>query len=103
MRINLDWQPFFDVAERELPYRERIAAYAGIARARFESERFEEFCDRHLPHLDEVAWKYFGDDRARAAVRRKVEALFPEHEWDQFTEHFWQAIQTWRAEDAPSR
>jgi hypothetical protein len=51
----------------------------------------------------EVAWKYFGDDRARAAVRRKVEALFPEHEWDQFTEHFWQAIQTWRAEDAPSR
>jgi hypothetical protein len=103
MRINLDWQPFFDVAERELPYRERIAAYAGIARARFESERFEEFCDRHLPHLDEVAWKYFGDDRARAAVRRKVEALFPEHEWDQFTEHFWQAIQTWRAQDAPSR
>jgi hypothetical protein len=33
-------------------------------------------------------------------VRLKVEALFPEHEWEQFTEHFWQAIQRWRAADA---
>jgi hypothetical protein len=29
-----------------------------------------------------------------------VLALFPEHEWEQFTEHFWQALQRWRAWDA---
>jgi hypothetical protein len=28
-----------------------------------------------------------------------VQALFPEHEWDQFTEHFWQSIQDWRARE----
>jgi hypothetical protein len=68
-----------------------------------EAERFEEFCAKHLSHLDEVAWQFFGTDRARHAVRTKVEALFPKHEWDTFTEHFWNELQVWRAEDAAAR
>ena len=103
MRQNLDWTPYFEVAEQGLPYRERIKAYAAIANERFETERFEEFCEKHLGHLDEIAWEYFGDDRARNAVRKKVEALFPEHEWDEFTDHFWDRIQDWRDEDAKQR
>ncbi len=103
MRQNLDWEPFFEVAEQDLPYRERLAGFAKIAHDRFETARFEEFCDTHLANLDEVAWEYFASDQARAAVRGKVEALFPEHEWDEFTEHFWSRIQDWRAWDASSR
>ena len=67
-----------------------------LQRARFETDRFEEFCDTHLSRLDEVAYEYFGDDRAKEAIRRKVVKLFPEHEWDEFTEHFWEEVQTWR-------
>ena len=59
-------------------------------------EAFREFCDTHLAHLDAVALDYFGSERARNAVRRKVEALFPEHEWDEFTDLLWSRIQTWR-------
>ncbi len=103
MRLNLDWAPFFKVAEQELPYRERLREYARIARRRFDAERFQEFCDKHLAHLDEVAWEYFGDERARTAVRKKVQALFPEHEWDHFTEHFWGKLQEWRESDAAQR
>lgn len=100
-RQNLDWAPFQKVAaKKDLGYREKVAQYAEIARKRFETERFEEFCAEHLGDLDAVAREYFGSDRAREAVRIKVEALFPEHEWDEFTEHFWQAIQRWRAQDA---
>ena len=77
--------------------RERLAAYGKIARERLEADRFEEFCDKHLGALDEVAHQYFGEDRAREAVSRKVRALFPEHEWEEFTEHFWNEIQTWRS------
>jgi hypothetical protein len=29
-------------------------------------------------------------------VRLKVEALFPDHEWEEFTELFWEKIQIWR-------
>jgi len=103
MRQNLDWQPFYDVAEQDLPYRERLTAYAAIARERLEADRFEEFCEKHLGHLDEVAWEYFGTETARNAIRKKVEALFPEHEHDEFTEYFWSAISDWRAWDAERR
>ena len=59
-------------------------------------EPFEAFCAEHLGHLDEVLWEFFGTDIARDAVRAKVEALFPEHEHEEFTEHFWGLIQRWR-------
>jgi hypothetical protein len=98
MRVNLDWEPFFAIARRELPFRERLAAYAAVARERLDTDRFERFCAAHLAHLDEAAWEFFGTPRAREAVRLKVAALFPEHEVDAFTELFWSRIQAWREE-----
>ncbi|MEM7482168.1 MAG: hypothetical protein AAF481_13410 [Acidobacteriota bacterium] len=97
MRQNLDWQPFYDLAERDgMKYRERLAAYGALARERFQADEFEEFCERHLSHLDEVAIDFFGSDVAHDAVHRKVAALFPEHEIEQFTDHFFGMIQFWR-------
>jgi hypothetical protein len=100
MRLNLDWKPFLQVADRELPFEEKLALYEKIAHERFQTERFEAFCAKHLAHLDEVAWEYFGSSRAKNAIRKKVEALFPEHEWAEFTEHFWARIQKWREANA---
>ena len=102
MRANLDWSPFFAVLDQEMSFRERLSAYAGIARERFETDRFEEFCATHLAHLDEVADAFFGSDIARDAVRKKVTALFPAHEIDEFTEMFWQRIQDARRVEKPS-
>ena len=97
MRHHVDWTPFFLVAEDpDLDPRQKLAAYAEIAAERYETERFEEFCARHLADLDEVTWEYFASDRAREAVRRKVAVLFPAHEVDSFTDHFWGLIQFWR-------
>jgi|CXWL01.1.fsa_nt_gi hypothetical protein len=103
MRINLDWQPYYAVLEQGLPLRERLAAYAGIARQRFEVERFHAFCDEHLANLDEVTWEFFGTAVAKDAVRKKVTALFPAHEIDQFTDHFWQKIQDWRRDTSSGK
>ena len=97
MHANLDWGPFYRVAERDLAPRERLAAYAKLAREQFEADRFAEFCDTHLAHLDEVADEFFGSDIARDAIHQKVSALFPAHEIEQFTELFWQRIQHARA------
>ena len=100
MRANLDWQPFFDIAERDLAPRERLRAYADLARQRLENDRFEEFCAKHLSQLDAVADAFFGSQTCHDAVRKKVEALYPEHEIEQFTELFWQRIQHWRTLEA---
>ena len=102
-RRNLDWAPYFAVREKNLPYREQLREYGKLAEAHFDAERFGEFCDTHLANLDEIAWEFFGSDVARDAVHRKVEALFPAHEVEQFTEHFWGLLQFWRKTDADRR
>lgn len=103
MRMNQDWKPFFDIARDEPDPRARLAACAALARKRFDAARFDEFCAKHLPHLDEVAWEFFATDKARHAVRIKVAALFPAHEVDAFTELFWSRIQLWREHEAHGR
>ena len=95
MRKAVDWEPFYEVADRDLSFEERLAEYARIANERFETDRFEEFCAEHLAHLDEVALEFFGTDTAKEAVRAKVESLFPKHEHEKFTEHFWGLIRFW--------
>jgi hypothetical protein len=100
MRQNLDWQPYFDAAARESSYETRLAAYATLARSHFDTDRFEEFCASHLARFDEISWEFFGSDAARAAVRAKVEALYPPHEVERFTERFWTRIQQWRRQES---
>lgn len=96
-RKNLDWEPFYAVAKvQDMPYRDKLRAYAKIANDRFETARFEEFCAQHLPHLDEVAWEFFGTQPAKTAIRAKVAALYPKHEVEPFTELFWGRVQAWR-------
>jgi len=100
MRQNLDWQPFWNAVEPDMPYRDRLRATAQVAEKHFDTARFEAFCDKHLAHLDEVVWEFFATDAAREAVRLKVEALFPADEVADFTELFWSRIQRWRDEEA---
>ena len=101
MRRTLDWQPFYDVAALDLPYTEKLDRYAAIAEERLETARFEEFCAKHLGHLDEVTSDFFGTAEAKEAVRLKVVALFPPHEVERFTELFWGRIQGWRKAGCP--
>ena len=102
-RRNLDWAPYYAVRERNLPYREQLREYGKLAEQHFDTPRFLEFCDVHLAQLDEVAWEFFGSAQAKDAVRLKVEALFPAHEVEQFTEHFWGLLQFWRKTDQDRR
>jgi hypothetical protein len=99
MRRNMDWAPFYEVADRDLPFREKLSEYARIAHERFETERFREFCQTNLGHLDELAYDFFGSDVLRDAIRQKVTALFPPHEIEEFTELFWSRVQRWREQE----
>lgn len=96
MRHHVEWAPFFAIAAEDAPFDEKLRRYAAVASGRYETERFEAFCDEHLGELDEIAWEYFSTDRAKEAVRRKVAVLFPEHEVATFTDHFWGLLQFWR-------
>lgn len=96
MRKTLDWEPFYEIARTDRSFPEKLEAYANLALRRFDADRFEEFSAKHLGHLDEVAWEFFGTSDAREAVRKKVDALFPDHEVEEFTNLFFSRIQRWR-------
>jgi hypothetical protein len=98
--LPLEWPAYFEAVEDGMTLRERLDVLVPMARARFDADHFEDFCERHLGHLDEVTHEWFGTEEARDAVRRKVAALFPPHEVDEFTELFFHRIQQWREDDA---
>jgi hypothetical protein len=101
MKLHPQWQPFFDIADdASLSFDEKLDKYDEIARAHFDADRFTEFCDEHLPHLDRLALDYFGTEGFRTAVRKKVSALYPEHEIEEFTNHFFGLVQFWRKTEA---
>jgi hypothetical protein len=96
MRRNLDWEPYFKIAAKDLSPHEKLRGYALLAREHFATDSFREFCAKHLAHLDDVAYEFFGSTEARDAVRKKVTALYPAHEIEQFTELFFNRMQEWR-------
>jgi hypothetical protein len=101
MRVGLDWQAFYDVCQPGMTVEERLRACGALAKERLDAQRFYEFCEQHLTHLDEVADEFFAGERARDAIREKVTSLYPEHEVEEFTELFWDRIQRSRADEPP--
>ena len=97
LSTNLEWDRYFEIADSDRSFEEKLKAYTAVAMRRFDANRFNEFCAEHLGHLDEVAHEFFGSDVVMDAIRQKVTALYPEHEIDQFSELFWNRIQAWRA------
>jgi hypothetical protein len=103
MKTNLNWQSYFEIADQDIPFEEKMAGYVSLAREHFSVDEFESFCDTHLPQLDEVAYEFFASDTALDAIREKVTALYPEDEIESFTELFWSRVQKWRQQEGSSR
>jgi hypothetical protein len=101
MRRTPDWEPFLAIANLDMPFADKLDRYAALADKLFARDEFDEFCAKHLPHMDEVADAFFATTEAKDAVRQKVAALFPAHEVEKFTELFWSRIQDWRAAGCP--
>jgi hypothetical protein len=102
VRLNPNWEPYFAIADGGGSFAEKLEKYDALAREYFDAERFEEFCATKLPHLDEVVWEFFGTARAKEIFREKVAALYPAHEIDPFTDHFYGLVQQWRSRNVPA-
>ncbi len=92
---NLDWAPYFAVAEQDLSFEEKLDRYDALAQAHFSTPAFEAFCAEHLGALDAVAVDYFESDGFKATVREKVQATYPKHEVERFTDHFFGLVGFW--------
>lgn len=100
MRINLDLRRWFDIADDAgRSYGERLAALQRLTDDYFSQDAYEEFCDRHLPHVDEVMVDLIAGDWFDRLLVDTVRSTFPPHEHDHFIPHYRGLLGAW-VEDA---
>ncbi len=94
--VDLNTEEYFAIADRaDLSYEEKLAGYRELADKQLEVDRYREFCERHLAHIDElsVAWVESADfDRI---IVETVRNTFPAHEHEQFIAHFRGLLGAW--------
>ena len=96
--VDLETSRYFDIADSDRSYDEKLDAYLALADARFETDRYAEWCATHLGHLDDLVAQWVsGADFDRLLVET-VQATYPPQEHEQFLAHFRGLIGMWVAD-----
>jgi hypothetical protein len=95
-RLDLDTRRYFEIGDREdLSYAEKLAAYRELADAYFEVDRYRDFCDSRLPHVDELVLEWITSAEFDRLLVDTVRAGYPHHEHERFIGHFRGLIGQW--------
>ncbi|CCH78810.1 conserved hypothetical protein [Nostocoides japonicum T1-X7] len=103
-RTQVDTDPWFAVADDpELDYAARLGAYQALADDHFDTDRYREFCDTTLRHVDEMVYDWVGSDEFRSMLRSTIQQTYPPHEWERFEAHFGGLVGLWLSDQAAAR
>jgi hypothetical protein len=101
MAITMDIEPYFQIADSDLSYDEKLTAYEKLADDHFQADAFAEFRSTSLGHLDEVMWHLAQSEEFDHILVQTVQTTFAPHEHDQFIAHYRGLLRHWV--DAESR
>ncbi|HRX01641.1 MAG TPA: hypothetical protein P5148_00720 [Anaerolineae bacterium] len=95
MRIAMNVDDYFAIADSDRSYDEKLAAYEALADQHFDSEHFNEFRATELSGLDEAMWELAQTPEFDAMLVEAVKSTFPPHEHDQYVAHFRGLLDFW--------
>ena len=96
MKKDIVTQPYIEIGDRDdMSYEEKLAEYGRLADEHFETERYAEFCDKHLPHLDEMMVDYIESSEFDDLLAFTIREAFPAHEHERFIAHYRGLLQAW--------
>jgi hypothetical protein len=95
MHVGMDPEPWFAV---EGDYNERLEAYRDLADDYFEVDDYQEFCDRHLSHVDEAMADYIDSPEFDGLLVETVKRAFPPREHEHFVAHYRGLLAAWVAD-----
>jgi hypothetical protein len=102
-RLDLDTRRYFEIGDRDdLTYADKLAAYRVLADEYFEVERYRDFCDSRLPHVDEMVHDWVGSPEFDALLVDTVRATYPAHEHERFIAHLRGLLGLWVRDQAPA-
>jgi hypothetical protein len=96
MRLDTDIADYYAVADDPArTYKEKLSGYRELADRYFETDRYREFCDKHLSNVDEIVYDWVTSEEFRSMLRETVRATYPVHEHEKFLGHFGGLIDAW--------
>ena len=99
--VDLSTGRYFEIADSEATYEEKLEGYLALAEQHFETDRYREWCADHLPHLDERVHEWVQSDDFDRLLRDTVQATYPAHEQEEFMAHFRGLIGLWVTDHSP--
>ncbi len=101
-RSNVDLRTgrYFEIADSDRSYDEKVDAYLALADGHFETERYRDWCTTHLGHLDELVAQWVASADFDRLLVETVRATYPAQEQEQFLAHFHGLIGMWVADQA---
>ena len=95
-RIDLDTRRYFEIGDREdLSYVEKLAAYRELADEYFEVDRYRDFCDSRLGHVDDLVLDWIMSPEFDRLLVDTVRSTYPAHEHERFVGHFRGLVGQW--------
>ncbi|MBU2669245.1 hypothetical protein KOI35_37610 [Actinoplanes bogorensis] len=100
-RLDTDTSAYFAIGDNpSLSYEEKLAGYRKLADDYFEADRYADFCDRYLGHVDQIVYDWVSSDEYRSLLRETVRATYPVHEHEKFLAHFGGLTDAWIRDNA---
>jgi hypothetical protein len=95
-QLDLDTRRYFEIGDREdLSYEEKLGAYRRLADEYFEADRYHDFCDSRLSHVDELVLEWVGSSEFDDLLVGTVRSTYPPHEHERFIEHLRGLVGQW--------
>jgi len=100
-RLDTETDRFFEIADRPgASYGEKLAGYAALADAYFESERYHDFCASRLGRLDEIMLSWVTGPDFDRLLTQTVRSVYPAHEHEQFIAHLRGLLGLWARDES---
>jgi hypothetical protein len=98
-RLDTGTTEYFAVADDpDLSYDDKLREYRRLADEYFEADRYAEFVDTHLGHVDAMVHEWVASPEFDALIVDTVRATYPEPEHERFIAHFRGLIGAWVAD-----
>ena len=99
--VDLQTSRYFAIADDpDRSYDDKLEAYLALADEYLESDKYWEWCAKHLPHLEEQVYDWVTSDDFDRLLRDTVAATYPPHEHEQFMAHFRGLVGLWVTDNA---
>ena len=97
MRISMNIDDYFEIADSDRSYKEKLTAYGALADAHLQTTEFNEFRATELHGLDEAMWTLAQTPQFDDILVQTVKSTFPADEHDHYIAHFRGLLEHWVA------